>query len=443
MRKVLERHLTHVLVAGFLLAGHASAQIPLGGEFRVNETTTFGQYGPAVAWGSSGFIVTWTSAFQDASGSGIYAHRYQGSGDPFGGEFRVNTFTPNKQDRSQVVSDAAGAFVVVWGSRNEDGSYYGVFGQRLSSSGGGAGAEFRVNSYTTSSQDRATIASSGGGFVVAWTSSSQDAGTGVFAQRFDSGGAPLGPEFRVNTYTTSYQFQPSVAASPTQAFVVVWSSKGQDGSGYGVFAQRYASSGDPDGGEFRVSTFTTNDQAFPRAAVSPSGDFVVVWKSTFQDGPRDAIFGQRFASSGGPLGGEFTVSTAPSSQQYPAVAFDSSGRFVIAWQGSVYLQAENIFGKVYSSAGAPLSGDFLVSSFTPDFQSKPALAFAPGGDFVVTWASTNQDGSAEGVFAQRFCLDVLSSVSVSTLGSLAVCTNSVPGGVAFVTDTGGGTTAHQ
>ena len=47
----------------------------------------------------------------------------------------------------------------------------------------------------------------------------------------------VGPEFRVNTYTTSTQASPSVASDPNGNFVVVWQSDGQDGSGYGVYGQ--------------------------------------------------------------------------------------------------------------------------------------------------------------------------------------------------------------
>ena len=56
-------------------------------------------------------------------------------------------------------------------------------------------------------------------------------------------GVPLGPEFRVNTYTTNYQVVRSVASDSAGNFVVVWARRNQDGSGFGVFGQRYASTG--------------------------------------------------------------------------------------------------------------------------------------------------------------------------------------------------------
>jgi hypothetical protein len=138
-------------------------------------------------------------------------------------------------------------------------------------------------------------ADSSGNFVVVWLSGGQDgSGYGVFGQRYASSGAPLGPEFLVNTYTQNYQSSPSVAPDPSGGFVVVWSSYGQDGSSEGVFGQRYLSSGAPTGSEFRVSTYTTGVQDAASVAADSSGNFVVVWMSIPQDGSGYGIFGQRY-----------------------------------------------------------------------------------------------------------------------------------------------------
>ena len=47
-------------------------------------------------------------------------------------------------------------------------------------------------------------------------------------------------------------------------FVVTWTSDGQDGSGYGVYGQRYSSTGAAVGSEFQVNTATLHDQLRPR-----------------------------------------------------------------------------------------------------------------------------------------------------------------------------------
>src|SRR5687767_3275143 len=91
-------------------------------------------------------------------------------------------------------------------------------------------------------------------------------------------GNPLGPEFRVNTYTTDGQKDSSVAVDSSGNFVVVWRSFGQDGSSWGLFGQRYATSGAPLGPEFRVNTTTMGNQFGPSVASDASGNFVVVWQ---------------------------------------------------------------------------------------------------------------------------------------------------------------------
>ena len=216
-------------------------------------------------------------------------------GNPLGPEFRVNTYTTGNQYRPAVASDASGDFVVVWDSCAQDGSGLGAFGQRYASSGAPLGPEFRVNTYTTGDQALSAVASdAGGNFVVAWASR-QDPGSGVFGQRYASSGVPLGPEFRVNTYTTGYQASPSIVSDSSGNFVVVWNSYTQDGSGMGVFGQRYAGSGVPLGPEFRVNTYTTGAQSGPSVAADTSGNFVVVWTSDLQNASLLEVFGQRYS----------------------------------------------------------------------------------------------------------------------------------------------------
>src|SRR5262245_30697652 len=134
---------------------------------------------------------------------------------------------------------------------------------------GPVGPEFRVNTVTADAQSTPVVAADADGdFVVAWQSLGQDgSGFGVYAKRYSAAGAPLGVEFRVNTYTTGHQYAQAVAMGAAGDFVVAWESYPQDGSGYGVYAQRYSAAGAPLGGEFRVNTFTADTQALPAAAM--------------------------------------------------------------------------------------------------------------------------------------------------------------------------------
>jgi hypothetical protein len=61
---------------------------------------------------------------------------------------------------------------------------------------------------------------------VVWHDARQEgtANIGVFGRVFDSGGAPHGSDFHVNTYTTGSQQYPVVTANATGSFTVMWES---------------------------------------------------------------------------------------------------------------------------------------------------------------------------------------------------------------------------
>jgi len=387
------------VVALLLVVRTGSPQgTPLGTEFRVNTYTSSLQDHPSVgADGSGNFVITWHSP-QDP-GYGVFAQRYSASGMPLGSEFHVNTYTTGQQLFADVAADASGNFVVVWmGNQQGPGR---AFGQRYASSGTPLGGEFRATTNTSGVEGFPSVAAdSSGNFVVVWEGGLAITTYCICGQRFASSGAPLGPEFRVNTYTTGEQYDPSVAVDPAGNFVVVWRAV-HDGSNNGVFGQRYASNGAQLGAEFRVNTYTTNSQTTPAVSMDGSGNFVVVWYSQGQDGSGGGIFAQRFANSGAPAGTEFRVNTYTTNSQFrPDVATDGSGNFVVVWssyQGGSY---DEVFGQRYASSGLPLGPEFRVNTNIVDRQHSGTVASSPAGNFVIAWAG-GQPGSYD-IFGQRY-----------------------------------------
>jgi len=380
----------------------------LGPEFQVNGFTTQSQHRPAVAAdGSGNFVVVWQSFGQDGPDRGVFGQRFDSAGNPVGSEFQVNSYTTGDQWHPAVAASALGNFVVVWQSVDQDGSSSGAFGQRFDFLGNPVGSEFQVNSYTTSYQGRPALAAgASGNFVVVWQSFQDGSYRGVFGQRFDFVGNPVGSEFQVNSYTTGYQYRPAVAADAAGNFVVVWQSGVLVVSSRGVFGQRFDSAGNPVGSEFQVNSYTSNAQRYPAVAVEGSGNFVVVWESAGQDGSSYGVFGQTFDLLGNPVGSEFQVNShTTDSQQLPAVAADTSvlGNFVVVWNsngpdGSY----DGVFGQRFDPAGLPLGGEFQVNSYTTYGQYDPAVAAHGSDTFVMVWSSSSQDGSLTGVFGQRY-----------------------------------------
>lgn len=398
------RRFVAVGLASFLLSGTLWAGVtPRGTEFRVNTYTTGSQSGSSVASDAAGnFVVVWASS--DGSGDGIFGRRFDSTGAPLGPEFQVNTDTTSYQDYPAVASDAHGNFVVVWQSWYADGHLSGIAGRRFDRTGAPRDPDFQVNTHTTSYQERPKVASDAeGNFVVVWQSLDQDgSGWGGFGQFFDRTGGRRGSEFQVNTFTISTQAPTSVALEPNGEAVIVWTSFGQDGSPSGVFGRLFDDRGTPRGPEFQVDTHTISYQEAPSVATDADGNFVVAWQSWDQDGSYWGIFGRKFDHTGAAMGPEIPINTYTGNHQASAnVVSDPTGSFVVAW--STYWQdgdSWGVCGQRFDSTGAPTGSEIPVNTYTAGPQGPPAIASDSGGNFVVTWNSS--DGSDSGVFGQRF-----------------------------------------
>ncbi len=342
--------------------------------------------------------MVWASNLQDGSGYGIYGQRYKANGAKSGAEFRVNTMTAGAQSTPAVASLKGGGFVVTWASRGRIRSGTGIVAQRYLPTGAKAGAEFVVNTTTAGNQSTPAVAGfASGGFVVAWTSPDAS-GAGVYAQRYDATGKAAGKEFLVNSRKVDDQTQPAIATFSNGSFVIVWQSDAQDGSGLGIYGQRYKANGGPLGAEFRINTTVADAQSLPSVAGTSDGGFVVAWQS----GAVPDIVAQRYKANGGKHGGEFVVNTRTAGAQIqPAVFGFDDGGFVVTWT-SRDASGLGVFGQIYLPTGLPMGGEFDVNTMTTNNQSQPALVASGDGNFVGVWTSRNQDGSLEGVYGQRF-----------------------------------------
>jgi len=384
------------------------AQAPIGAEFQVNTYTTGSLTYPSVASNTAGtFMVVWDSYPRDGLASDVWARLFDASSTPFGAEFLLSAYATGLQGAPRVATQPGGGFLVVWSS-NHEGSYSSIFARRFDATGTPSGAEFRVNTDTSATQAIPDVDTDGtGDFVVAWHGQQGDFAYNVWARRFNAAGAALGAEFRVNSFTTSFQGRPRLAVDPAGNFVVVWFGYGEDGDDWGVAGRRYDAAASPLGAEFQVNTHTTSTQSYADVASDAAGNFVVTWMSYAQDGDGLGVFARRYDSAGTP-GGEFRVNAYTLySQRQPAVTADASGAFVVAWQS--YWQdghLNGVFAARIGASGAP-GPDFRLSSFTTGHQIFPAVAADGGGNLTAVWLGDGQDGSGNGVFGRRFWMDVI------------------------------------
>jgi hypothetical protein len=384
---------TPILTPGSGVAGGMT----FGPEVHVDGPDEVGGQPRAAAAGDGRFVVVWSKS--DGQLDGVFARRFDATGAPVGFAFPVNGYTTGDQQFPDVAMSASGDFVVVW-STDQDGSADAIFARRYANDGSPLGDEFQVNTYTTGRQYRPAVAMDGsGGFVVVWSSVDPPGGqdgshSGVFGQRYNQVGAPEGPEFQANSYTTGSQFGPSVAMDSTGQFVVGWTSVGQDGSGEGVVARRFDGSGSPAGDDFNVNTYTTSNQRIPTVGIAEDGRFMVAWMSRGgQDGSTYGIFGQRYDSSGAPSGPEFQINTYTTGYQIlPRLAVDAGGSFVVVWRSEGQDGAETgIFGRRFDSAGIGDNDDLQINSYTTGWQDQPDVVISPTGAFLTVWSTTNAE----------------------------------------------------
>ncbi|MGB6865776.1 MAG: hypothetical protein WBE11_08780 [Candidatus Aminicenantaceae bacterium] len=377
-----------------------------GSEFRVNNYNYWKSDSPDIAIDQQGnFVITWASYGSEPEDE-IFAQRYNADGRAVGKVFQVNKYTLGQTLSPAIAMDKDGDFVITWQAHGQDGSFLGVTAQRFHKDGKAVGREFVVTTYTSSHQSDPDIAMDwDGNFIITWSSGGQDGyDWGVFAQRFNRKGKPLGSEFQVNSYADNAQFTPAIAMAENGNFVITWASWLQDGYDWGVFAQRYNSKGEPLGNEFQVNTFMKWYQWHPAIAMDRKGNFVITWSSEKQDGSSFGIFAHRFNKNGEALGTEFQVNTyTKKSQDYPAVAMDNGGNFVISWESQNQDgSGTGIFAQMFTRKGNAVGDEFQVNTYTRNLQALPAIAMKKKNKFIMTWVSDNQDGSDWGVFARMF-----------------------------------------
>jgi hypothetical protein len=321
--------------------------------FEVNVTTLEDQRAPVVAGAPDGsFLIAWESCpvtgslGQDGGECGIIARFYSADGASPSDEIIVNESTQWNQWHAATARLMDGRFIVVWeGGRVGDGPI-GIGGRIISATEEVASPEFAVSSAELGGQELPSIAAlSDGGFFVAWqtcagaiydTMISPDGdGCAIVAQRFDGELDPVGGELVVNTYPEGEQVRPSVSGLEGGGALVTWTSWGQDGDGWGIFGQRFDTSGILDGGEFQVNTYFPGDQEVPTTLGLPDGSSVVFWEGSFVDS-NNSFTGQLYSTQGVPEGTNFALgNNVGISQRDGAFAAFPNGDVLMAfWSGA-------------------------------------------------------------------------------------------------------------
>ncbi|HKY90634.1 MAG TPA: VCBS repeat-containing protein [Nevskiaceae bacterium] len=326
---------------------------------RARKYAADGTPGPVVSLGSSGYapIVDvlpdggfWLVWPGDGNGLDILAARFDADSVQVGTTLTVNTTTTNHQMYPALATDRKGRALIAWQSKDQDGSGEGIYAQRLAADGTLDGVEFRVNPETTGDQFYPSVAivgpissATGGRFAVAWQSHT---GTG-FASPTGVGTAWLrlfnnnGSERRLVQLGEAGDLveekQPTVAMDGNGKMVVSWYDVNPlDGTPPAILrVQRFDPIGHPKGVAIEVASpinaVRHGDSVREPAtlAVDWRGGYTVAWKD-FVPGTDFARF-RRYDNTGRPIGPARAFPVDDTGQEWPVVAGDGDGDFVLGW----------------------------------------------------------------------------------------------------------------
>ncbi|MEN9361889.1 MAG: hypothetical protein RL095_3424, partial [Verrucomicrobiota bacterium] len=266
---------------------------------KINTYSLKQQSKPSVAELEDGkVVITWTSQDQDGQGMGIYARILNSDGSFLSSEFLVNSGIHGDQFDAEVVSLQNGAFAIAWSSL--EGLSKSVYMKIFDSQGANLSGDILITDQVACSNPQITSLSDGS-LVIVW--SSDHAGSSdIYLQRFTPEGISLAEATRVNSYTSGTQNQASLCALVDGGYVISWTSVGQDSSEGGIYAQRFHADGSAYGSEFRVNTYTALEQSHPTLTAFADGGYLIAWQSYKQYNSNFSIYSQRYDKNSQPIG---------------------------------------------------------------------------------------------------------------------------------------------
>ena len=395
------------------------------GDINVN-TVTFGtQKDVAVAMLNDGrWVATWTNETLKK----VYGQIFNADGSKQDSFFQLSATFSGSQSQAAVATDGNDRIVFVFSSSkdgNED-----IYARIFNSAGVSQTGDIKINEGSTAGdQSNASVAmNSSGDFVVSWDGQGSGDNEGIFMRRFDAAGAPSTGITVVNTTTSGRQEESDVALTNDGRVVVTWFD---DSNGKRIVARQFDALNNG-GTQILMPGGHPNDPVAPAVATDGAGNFVVVWNEGGLGGPKEDIYMQSFTASGSPIGTVVQVNTTTSEQQeFADVAINAAGYTVVTWQSmNQDGSAEGIFARSYEPGASNPSAEIPVNLYTADNQSQPAVAINSRGQIVIAWEG-ERAGDSSALSARTFDWP-----EASTANTAPVLTPVAPSLVAINEDAG-------
>jgi hypothetical protein len=215
---------------------------------------TFGKL-PTVAVDSFGnFLVAWQSEFPDGTLDSISTRWLDSNGNPLTDTVQMVGGSDGQQAEPALGSDPSGAVILTWTAYDADGTASGIYRLDVLDGGPPPDEPMLVSDPSQLAVSSSQVqASAQGSSVVAWngTDGSTDI-QGVYFQRFNSHGRPIGQQRQVGHQTTGRRRLAKLYVDAQGAYRIRSESFGSANNLIGTFEQKYLSDGTEDGSETQI-----------------------------------------------------------------------------------------------------------------------------------------------------------------------------------------------
>lgn len=443
-----------ILARGFDAAG--VERFSRGDANPVNSVSAGQQFSPAVAMDDADNVVIAWEDDQDGNGYfEILARGFDGAGaQRFSRESGngVNSVSAGQQrDPAIGIDVASGDFVVAWADDQDGNGYYQVFARGFTGAGAQRYADLTVNMVGTGQQRRAAVAlmGAGGPTIVAWDDERAAAGRSeVWVRALTPTGAQAFAEARAHGRGTNATYA-TVKASNFNAvrqglfhyalFVHRRINTGSSGVAryvdddlivsLGGFTNQVGSvtqqantfmhelghnldlqHGGNDDRNYKPNYNSVMNYLFQFPGVDTNCDAVGDGTLDYSVGVRGVLDETDLDEANGVCDGTVVVNREGGGQQlYPRVGMGDDGGFVVTWQDDVdqngYFQ---VLARGFDVTGAgrfSLEEPDAVNRVSDGQQLRPAVAVAPGGEFVVSWQDDQDENGYFEILARGFTAD--------------------------------------
>ncbi len=203
---------------------------------------------------------------------------------------------------------------------------------------------------------------------------------------------PVAPAARLNTYEPGAQRFPRGVVGPDGVSTLVWQDSSLDSQGWGIYARRLNTLGEPLAAQFRVNTQFEGDQHSADIGADAAGNFVVAWEDSFAVGQYSGannVVIQRYAADGTKIGTntlltDYDGAGGTAGNRDPRVLVQANGAFTVAWNDA---WLPGIRGRTFNaSSQQTASFDVVVERESWSHTLDPKrIAQSSDGTILVPW----------------------------------------------------------